>query len=91
VSDVTVVFNPSFPAEVIHSAELHRALLSVGDQVARRAAAATPKRTGRLAGSIDARLVGDEVHVAPHTRYADYVEFGTSEMRGRHYLEKGLG
>lgn len=45
---------------------------------------------GTLRNSIDVQRKGDEVHVAPHTDYAAYVEFGTSRMAPRSYMRKAL-
>jgi HK97 gp10 family phage protein len=46
-----------------------------------------PVRTGNLKNSILAEQESDLVwHVAPHTDYAIYVEYGTSRMGARPYM-----
>jgi hypothetical protein len=92
--DVTLHFNPRFESELLHSDQVRVWLARESDRVVRNVRAVTPRRTGRLAASERAELVaradGPEVHIAGHTRYADYVEAGTRRMAGRRYLERGL-
>ena len=50
----------------------------VADQAAADVKGRVPKRTGRLAGSVTAKQIGDgaEVQMGAGVRYAEYVEYG---------------
>jgi len=48
-------------------------------------------QTGRLRSSITTEAQGkDTVIVAPHTEYAQYVEFGTYKMAAQPYMKPGF-
>jgi HK97 gp10 family phage protein len=50
-----------------------------------------PVDTGRLRASITHEATGDkEVIIAPHTDYAQYLEFGTSKMEAQPYMKPGF-
>ena len=71
--------------------DLSGASRQAGAQLARAAAAAAPRRTGALAGSVRAVDAGPAgVTVQTGVRYATYVEFGTRWTRPTYFLTRTL-
>ena len=73
--------------------DLKEANQRVGDVVVRAALPLTPKRTGRLAGSIRSAKIQSGATVRAGggaIKYAPFVEYGTSKMGARPYLTTGM-
>jgi HK97 gp10 family phage protein len=77
----------------VEISDLKEANTRVGAVVVQAAGPLTPRRTGALAGSIRPAQRQSGVIVRAgggRVRYARYVEYGTSRMRPRSYLIKGM-
>lgn len=79
--------------------ELAKKVPELASQVVRKSAfdleanakSIVPVRTGRLKNSITTEMVGDyEAHIAPHTDYAEAVEYGTHKSAGRPYMRPSV-
>lgn len=70
---------------------LPQALQEGAQAVERNAAQVCPVRTGYLRSSIG---IGEQsessIEIAAEADYAGYVEFGTSRMQARRYMEQGM-
>lgn len=58
--------------------------------LAARALSRTPRRSGRLAGTVRAAAPGTVTAGGPAAPYAPYVHYGTRYMRGRPFLTETL-
>jgi HK97 gp10 family phage protein len=72
--------------------ELRPALAELGAEVAGAARALAPRRSGRLASSIEVEAATDaiQVDIAATARHAAFVEFGTLRSPARPFLAPAL-
>ncbi len=70
---------------------LARGIVEAGALIMTSCKEYTPVDSGLLRASINVTQASKhEVHIAPHTNYAKYVEFGTHKMKGRFYMRRGV-
>jgi hypothetical protein len=69
--------------------EIDKAVAPLGDRIANIVRSRVPRKSGALAGSVDAHAVDDgiELSMGDGLNYAGWIEFGGS--RGREYYPKG--
>lgn len=67
------------------------ALTAIGQQAVNHSARVCPVDTGRLRASIDSKVAKSEkaVYIGTNVEYAAPQEYGTSKIKGKHYLRHG--
>jgi HK97 gp10 family phage protein len=94
VGDIIFIPNPLLEFEVVRTPEVHLLVASLAQEVAGRASAKAPRRTGRLAASLRVENAGlgqaAEAQVIADTPYSGFVEFGTSDTPAQAFLRPAL-
>lgn len=72
------------------TSQIEKALEKVGMEAERNAKLACPVDTGRLRNSISHTHDKNTAYVGTNVEYAPYIEFGTSKMAARPYLEPAI-